>query len=171
VTNSDNANWLRACIGPDQSVIAKRLEAEIDLAASAPFLLQGDALELLPNACSQVPADTLPVVITTWTLSQFSFENRLHFLRCLDKAAARRPLAWVSVEGVGVAPTIPTLGERYASGHSIIGMSIFNRATVEAENLGRCWLQGRFLAWLPNSTPSLASDLLERHSGLRLQPS
>jgi hypothetical protein len=38
--------------------------------------------------------------------------------------------------GVGVAPAIPTLGDRRASGHSIIG---------------RCWSRGRLLAWLADS--------------------
>jgi hypothetical protein len=57
-------------------------------------------------------------------------------------------VAWVSAEGVGVAPTIPTLGDRRASGHSIIGLAVFDRSTLRAEAVGRCWSQGRLLAWL-----------------------
>jgi hypothetical protein len=52
---------------------------------------------------------------------------------------------------VGVAPTIPTLGDRRASGHSIIGLAVFDRSALRAEAIGRCWSQGRLLAWLADS--------------------
>jgi hypothetical protein len=64
-------------------------------------------------------------------------------------------VAWVSVEGVGVAPEIPTLGDRPASGHSIIGLAVFDRhpegTRLRTEALGRCWSRGRWLAWLADS--------------------
>ncbi|MET9830263.1 hypothetical protein ABZ078_13275 [Streptomyces sp. NPDC006385] len=60
-------------------------------------------------------------------------------------------MAWVSAEGVGVAPTIPTLGDRRASGHSIIGLAVFDHSTLRAEAVGRCWSRGRLLAWLAGS--------------------
>ena len=102
-------------------------------------------------AFARVPADALPVVTTTWVLSHFPLESRLRFLHRLDEAAAGRAVAWVSAEGVGVAPTIPTLGDRRASGHSIIGLAVFDRSALRAEALGRCWSQGRMLAWLADS--------------------
>lgn len=84
-------------------------------------------------------------------LSRFPLESRLRFLHRLDEAAAGRTVAWVSAEGVGVAPTIPTLGDRRASGHSIIGLAVFDQSTLHAEAIGRCWSQGRLLAWLADS--------------------
>jgi hypothetical protein len=57
----------------------------------------------------------------------------------------------VSAEGVGVAPSIPTLGDRHASGHTIIGLAVFERRAPRAEALGRCWSRGRFMAWLAGS--------------------
>jgi hypothetical protein len=51
----------------------------------------------------------------------------------------------------GVAPTIPTRGDRRASGHNIIGLAVFDRAALRAEAIGRCWSQGRLLAWLADS--------------------
>ncbi|SDJ39067.1 hypothetical protein SAMN05192558_1099 [Actinokineospora alba] len=149
VTDTDEARWLRACVWPDQRERAARLEAEIALAASAPpLLLRGDAVEVLPDAIAQVPADALPVVITTWALSKFPLESRLRFLHRLDEAATNRPVAWVSAEGVGVAPAIPTFGDRRASGHSIIGLAVFDHSTLRAEAIGRCWSRGNLLAWL-----------------------
>ena len=152
VTDADDARWLRACLGPDQPERAARLEAEMALAAAAPaLLLRGDAVEVLPDAFARVPADALPVVTTTWALSRFPLESRLRFLHRLDEAAAGRAVAWVSAEGVGVAPAIPTLGDRRASGHSIIGLAVFDQSALRAEAVGRCWSRGRLLAWLADS--------------------
>jgi hypothetical protein len=149
VTDPADARWLRACVWPDQPERMAQLDAEMALAATAPpLLLRGDALEVLPDALARVPAGALPVVTTTWALSGFSLENRLRFLHRLDEAALRRPVAWVSVEGVGVAPAIPTLGDRRASGHSILGLAVFEQSSLRAEAIGRCWSRGRMLAWL-----------------------
>jgi hypothetical protein len=110
-----------------------------------------DRFEILPDACARVPADALPVVTTTWALSHVPLESRLRFLHRLGDAAAGRTVAWVSAEGVGVAPAIPTLGDRRASGHSIIGLAVFDRSALRAEAIGRCWSQGRWMAWLADS--------------------
>jgi hypothetical protein len=148
VTDPDDARWLRACLWPGQPERAATLDAEIALAATAPpQLLQGDALEVLPDAFARVPPDALPVVTTTWALSRFPLESRLRFLCRLDEAAAARKVAWVSVEGVGVAPAMSTLGDRRASGHSIVGLAVFERSALHTEAVGRCYSRGRWLAW------------------------
>jgi hypothetical protein len=108
-------------------------------------------LEALPDAVAGVPGKSLPVVTTTWALSSLPLEARLRFLHRLDDAAAGRVVAWVSVEGVGVAPSIPTLGDRRASGHSIVGLAVFDGASLRAEAIARCWSRGRWLAWLADS--------------------
>jgi hypothetical protein len=152
VTNVDDARWLRAGVWPDQAERIATLDAELALAAAAPpVLLPGDIVEVLPDALARVPADVLPVVITTWSLSQLPLEGRLRFLHRLDDAATDRAVAWVSVEGVGVAPAIPTLGDRRASGHSIIGLAVFGQSALHAEAVGRCWSQGRLMAWLADT--------------------
>ncbi|HWU08601.1 MAG TPA: DUF2332 domain-containing protein [Streptomyces sp.] len=157
VTDADDARWLRACLRPDQPERAARLEAETALAATAPpVLLRGDAVDVLPDAFARVPADALPVVTTTWALSHFPLGSRLRFLHRLDEAAADREVGWVSVEGVGVAPAIPTFGDRRASGHSVIGLAVFGRSALHAEAVGRCWSRGRLLAW--TADPARASS-------------
>jgi len=144
LTDPDAARWLRACMPPE---LGERLAAEIAL-ARPPLLLAGDPVEVLPAALARVPADALPVVTTTWALSALPLEGRLRFLHRLDEAATDRAVAWVSVEGVGVAPSVPTLGDRRASGHSIIGVAVFGHSTLRTEAVGRCWSRGRLLAWL-----------------------
>jgi hypothetical protein len=152
LTDADDARWLRACVWPDQQERAAGLEGEMALVAAAPpLLLQGHAVEVLPDAFARVPEHALPVVTTTWALSRFPLENRLRFLHRLDEAAVRRAVAWVSVEGVAVAPAIPTFGDRHASGHSIVGLAAFEQSALRAEAVGRCWSQGRYMAWLAGS--------------------
>src|SRR5205814_8592201 len=116
-----------------------------------PLRLRGEAVEVVPDAFGRVPAGALPVVTTTWALSRFSLESRLRCLHRLGEAAAGRAVAWVSAEGVGVAPAIPALGDRRASGHSIIGLAVFGGPALRAEAIGRCWSRGRMLAWQADS--------------------
>jgi hypothetical protein len=144
-----DVRWLRACLEPDQPEPAARLEAELALAAATPALLvRGDPVELLPETVARVPAGALPVVITTWVLARLPLERRARFLQQLAVAASGRPVAWVSAEGVGVAPGVPTFGDRPASGHSIIGLTLLDGTALQAEAVGRCWSRGRLMAWL-----------------------
>ncbi|MGY1639493.1 DUF2332 domain-containing protein [Geodermatophilus sp. SYSU D00742] len=152
VTDAEDARWLRACLAPDQPERVAQLEAALASAATdPPLLLRGDVVEVVSDAFARVPADALPVVTTTWALSRLPLESRLRFLHRLDDAAAGRAVAWVSVEGVGVAPAVPTLGDRRASGHSIIGLAVLDGSVLRAEAVGRCWSRGRLLAWLAGS--------------------
>ncbi|HUR77696.1 MAG TPA: DUF2332 family protein, partial [Acidimicrobiales bacterium] len=116
--------------------------------ASPPSLLAGDALELLPEAVARVPADALPVITTTWALAYFSLEARLRFLRRLDEAAHGRPLAWVSGEGVGIAPAVPTMGDSRLAPHSLVGLALFGDASLRVDALGRCHPHGQWLEWV-----------------------
>nr|WP_204261340.1 DUF2332 domain-containing protein [Blastococcus saxobsidens] len=152
VTDPDDVRWLLACVPPDQPEWIAALQAQLALAAaSPPLLLRGDVVDLLPDAVARVPAHALPVVTTTWALSRLPLEARLRFLHRLEEAAAGRVVAWVSLEGVGVAPAIPTFGDRPASGHSIIGLALADASGVRAEAVGRCWSRGRLLAWLADA--------------------
>lgn len=152
VTEPAAAQRLRGVVPPDRPELPARLDADIALTtAITPLLLRGAPIDLLPHAIARVPADTLPVVTTTWALSRFPRERRPAFLHRLDESAAGRVVAWVSVEGVGVAPAVPTLGDRPASGHSIIGVALFDGAGLHADAIGRCWSRGRMLSWLTGS--------------------
>lgn len=136
--------------GGDARSVREQEIAGLDsvVAADPPLLLSGDAVALLPDAVARVPAGALPVVITAWALSSFPPEKRLRFLHRLGDVAAGRAVAWVSVEGVGVAPAVPTLGDRLASGHSIVGVAVFDGSAFTVEAVGRCWSRGRWLSWL-----------------------
>lgn len=149
VADPDEVRWLHACLAPDQPDRAARLAAELSVLAADPAtLLRGDPLALLPDALARVPVDALPVVVTAWALSAYAPVDRLRLLQRLDAEGARRPVAWVSVEGVGVAPGVPTFGDRPASGHSVVGVALLRHTSLEVEAVGRCWSRGAVLAWL-----------------------
>ncbi|WP_369138682.1 DUF2332 domain-containing protein [Modestobacter versicolor] len=160
VTDPDDVRWLRACVPPDRPERTAALDAAIALVAGAPpRLVRGDVLDRLADAVRGVPAGALPVVTTTWALSRLPVARRPGFLRLLAEAAADRTVAWVSVEGVGVAPSVPTLGDRPASGHSIVGLTVADRSGTRAEVLGRCWSRGRTLSWLVRAEPPTTVSL------------
>lgn len=159
VRDADDARWLRACVAPDQPERLARLDASLALAATTSLLvLDGDPVEGLPDAVALVPGDALPIVTTTWALSHFSPERRIRFLQRVGEAAADRTVAWVSAEGVGVAPAIPTLGDRPAFGHSTVGLTIFDGSARRSEAIGRCWSQAHWLAWLANRADATCSS-------------
>jgi hypothetical protein len=150
VTDAEDAQWLRACVWPDEPERVARLEAEMALVAKAPpLLLHGDAVALLPDAS--------PMCRRTPCLSSrprgHSRTSRSRAACASCTASTEPPTAgrWVSAEGVGVAPTIPTLGDRRASGHSIVGLAVFEKSALSAEAIGRCWSRCHFLAWFGDS--------------------
>ncbi|WP_308127679.1 DUF2332 family protein [Gordonia paraffinivorans] len=114
--------------------------------------MAGDPVGGVSTAVAAVPDDVLPVVLTTWSLSRFARPRRLRFVDALVAASTTRTVAWVSVEGVGVAPTVPTLGDRPASGHSIMAVALGGpaRRDLTGEAVGRCWSRGRFVSWFPS---------------------
>ena len=154
VTDAGDARWLRACAALDGPEREAALAAQVALAAAdPPELVRGDPVDALPEALTRVPADALPVVTTTWALSRLTPAHRARFLQRLEEAAAGRAVAWVSAEGVGVAPSVPTFGDRPASGHSIVGVVVSGAGGLQAEAVGRCWSRGRLVSWLTDDRP------------------
>lgn len=146
-TRAEDGHALRALLPPDDREGIARLEAELALAEAAPpHPVRGHVLEALPEALAAVPSEALPMVITTWALSRLRPHARPRFLDRLREAGGR--VAWVSVEGVGVAPGVPTLGDRPASGHSIVGLALCDPQGVRVTAAGRCWQRGAVLEWL-----------------------
>nr|WP_245885728.1 DUF2332 family protein [Kineococcus rhizosphaerae] len=146
---AEDVRWLHACLPPDGPEPHARLDAALGLlAADPPTWRPGDRLDLLDAALADVPDGALPVVTTCWALSELTVEDRARFLRRLDAAATRRAVAWASVEGVGVAPAVPTSGDRPASGHSVLGITLLTRDSLRSWAVGRCWSRGRQLQWL-----------------------
>src|SRR5262249_34698431 len=72
LTNQDDRDWLRALIWPDEVARMRRFERAFMLAQKAgPEIRKGDALELLPDALAEVPANETACVYHTIAVYQF----------------------------------------------------------------------------------------------------
>lgn len=129
-------DWLRALIWPEHTARLARLEHAVEtVRASAPTLLAGDALDLLPQVLAAVPEDALLCLYHTFTLNQFSPEARNRFQDLLDTHGASHDLCCLSILGVGAShPQLRLLA--YQDGHK------------DERLLARCDAHGQWLAWL-----------------------
>lgn len=108
VTDPEAARWLRACVFAEQIERRARLDAALELAATArPRVVEGDAVEVLPQVVADLP-DGLPVCLWhSWTLTYFPRERRAHFADAVAKIATEREVVWLSFEAPDTAPGVP----------------------------------------------------------------
>lgn len=96
--NSDERDWLRALMWPDQIARGQRLDRAMALARNArPEIRAGDALALLPDALRS--GDGPVCVYHTVAVYQFTPEMRARLDEILAEASQRRPVWRLSFEG------------------------------------------------------------------------
>ena len=89
VTDDDEAHWLEACVWPDQADRFHRLVAAIEIARERPpEILAGDAVASLGSAIERVGAEAHPVVTNSWVLNYLTSEQRVAYLRELERIGA-----------------------------------------------------------------------------------
>lgn len=99
LSNPDDRDWLRALMWPDQIPRAQRLDKAIALFAEYnPEIRSGDALELLPEAMAEAPADAAICVYHTIAIYQFSTVMKERLENILTMAGVRRPIFRLSFE-------------------------------------------------------------------------
>lgn len=99
VRDAEAMAWLRALIWPEHLERAATLEGAVAIAREAPpRILAGDALELLPAALAEAPADALVCVYHSFTTNQFTPAGRHRWRELLAEAGARRELCHLSIE-------------------------------------------------------------------------
>lgn len=136
VRDPNAVDWLRALIWPEHTARLARLEHAVEtVRASAPTLLAGDALDLLPDVLAAVPRDVLLCLYHTFTLNQFSPEARERFQALLDTHGAAHDLCCISILGVG-------------SNHPELRLLSYQGGYKVERLLARCDAHGQWLAWL-----------------------
>jgi hypothetical protein len=99
LANTDDRDWLRALIWPDQVSRLTRLDRAIALFEEAkPEIRAGDALALLPNALAEAGRDHAVCIYHTIATYQFSREMREALENMLVVAGLRRPVWELSFE-------------------------------------------------------------------------
>jgi hypothetical protein len=97
--DDDAKRWLDALIWPEHAERRARLRTALDLVASlAVELVAGDALVTLPGVLAGLPPGEGAVVVNSFTLIQFTPEERDRLERISDEARSNRPVFRVSME-------------------------------------------------------------------------
>lgn len=108
VTEADEADWLRACVWPDQADRFERLDASLALAAAhPPTIVRGDAVADLAATADGLDPHAHLVVIDSWALNYLSAPARRGFVDALDEIAGSRDLTWCAIESPALTAELP----------------------------------------------------------------
>jgi hypothetical protein len=132
----DERDWLRALVWPDHVARFAKLDQALAVASQENFpIRRGDALELLPEALSEVPAHQTVCVYHSFVTYQFSQDQRAALNDLLTAASLRRPIWRLSFEGT-LSGDAPLILYRYDDG------------AKEKHVLAQCQPHGAWLEWL-----------------------
>jgi hypothetical protein len=118
-TDHEARRWLRALVVPNDRERHERLAPALEMAAAdPPRIVEGDAVERVPDLIAEAPADATLVVYSTLVLYQLP-DEAVDRLRATRAAASEgRPVHWLSCDPE-VAVTDPTYRHvRFAGGEA-----------------------------------------------------
>lgn len=134
VRDADAMLWLRALVWPEHTDRARRLENAIALARhSPPFVIQGDALDIVPRALNGIAREMPVLLFHSFVLNQFSSQSRAYYHTLLAGHSVGRRLYDLAMEPKEW-PT-PLILTTYADGVS------------SEETLAVCDHLGRWMEW------------------------
>lgn len=129
--------WNLALIWPDQLERIERFRSAIQVLKETPIVFKrGTGNEVLPRTASEVPKDHLLCVMHSFTLNQFSKEDREAFDGVLAAISSDRDVWRISLEWIGT-PQPEIVISKYAS-----GKINFQRKVAE------CSGHGEWIRWL-----------------------
>jgi hypothetical protein len=99
--DQDARIWLDALIWPEHVERRARLRAALDVVAETEIeMVTGDALATLPEVLAGLSEAEAAIVVNSFTLIQFSFEQRDQLEAIADAARSQRPVFRVSMEAL-----------------------------------------------------------------------
>lgn len=120
--NPDDRLWLEALVWPEHAGRRHRLGAALAMAAGADIeMVAGSALDTLGPVLDRLPSGDPVVVIHSFTLNQFTSEERSRVHDILDRARDDRPLARVFFEHMRGEDAWHTIGLDTGSGQTVVG--------------------------------------------------
>lgn len=139
--NEGEKAWNLALIWPDQLDRRKRLEGALELLKYTTIdFHRGAANQVLPSVISNVPDDQLLCVLHSFSLNQFSADDRLGFEKLLETASLTREIWRISLEWLGTKN--PELAiAKYAD-----GQQAWNRKIAECGGHGE-WIDLFRILW------------------------
>lgn len=152
VAVSEEADWLRACVWPDQADRFERLGAALAIAAAdPPRIVPGDAVGDLVGAVERLEPDAHLVVIDSWALNYLDGASRVRFVEALDELGASRDLTWCAVESPDLTAELPW-PRRVAAPHlTHVLRAEWRRGVRRVEHLATAHPHGYWLHWSPQA--------------------
>lgn len=136
IQNPDEVLWLRALIWPEHHERVTRLQQALEIARqNPPLLIAGDALTLLPDVIAKVPSNTTLCIFHSFTLNQFSPEQREQLSSLLQDMSAQRPIFRISLENLRA--------ERYPR----LDVVKYGNGAKTVQTLAYCAPHGTWLEW------------------------
>lgn len=119
--------WLHACIWPSQAERHRRAEEALQIARTVGVrVVDGDAADIGGIIADQ-RSDTMPVVLSSWTLAYLDEAAQRHFIDSIAHQGAARPVALVCLEGAGLVPGVAAPHEFPADELSLVlSTSVFD---------------------------------------------
>ncbi len=97
VTGDADVNWLRALVWPEHVDRHELLRRVVAVARTdPPRLVEGDAVELLPEVLAETPRETPVCLFDTQVRYQFDDDARERFERTVREIGGERPLHWLT---------------------------------------------------------------------------
>jgi hypothetical protein len=116
LNDRDEILWALALIWPDQIERSERLKAAIQILKNQSVdLRRGNALQILPAVADQVPSRLVLCVMHSFTLNQFSVEDRVAFENGLCGISKTRDVWRIGIEWLGTDQPQMNL-DHYSSG-------------------------------------------------------
>ncbi|MBW3658854.1 MAG: DUF2332 domain-containing protein [Actinobacteria bacterium] len=151
VTDEDDVRWLRACVWPEHTGRAERLDAALAAARDdPPPLVTGDMVDDLAATADRLDPDAHLVVLHGVSLMYLPAGRRERFRQRLAELARRRPLDVVAFEDHRIEP----YGELFPADlagddamHGIVARSSYRAGEVTHTLLGRAHMHGRWVGW------------------------
>ena len=133
--------WLRALVWPEHGERMEILSRAIESPRQdPPEIIQGNAIDVLPDLLRDMPVDCHLCLYHSHTLNQFTVEDRTAFHQVLEQFGKVRDLDVVYMElGKGV-------------GHSVVGLSSHRDGNRADRRLAECDTHGAWIRWLVPET-------------------
>ncbi len=160
VTDEVDRRWLVACTWPGTDRTG-RTAAALELARQEPpDVRRGDGVADLAATAAGLPSDAAVVVTTSWVVGYFDTDARAAFGRALADLAAGRPVAWVAMEGPGVADEVARATAAPAA-HiterswdvSLLSVTLLRGDQAVHHHLGDVHHHGRTMDWQIDGAP------------------
>lgn len=148
--DDDAVRWQLACVWPDTARLERTRIALQQARDGQLHIVQGDAVDALPDVLEALPSGCVPVVVTTWAMAYLPVVRRTEFVEALQAFAADRPVAWISGEGAGVVALLGDVSappDDLGIDASVLGLVTFHGTDRHSEVLGFAHPHGRWLDW------------------------